>query len=83
MDCHRGVDLGQAFLDRDLGIRLSNALAQVIEALPHAPDAGEQFRIDEPFPRRPDFMVSPRFAQYARQLQDSLLRASATPEESL
>lgn len=43
----------------------------------------EQFRIDEPFPRRPDFMVSPRFAQYARQLQDSLLRASATPEESL
>jgi NitT/TauT family transport system ATP-binding protein len=36
----------------------------------------EQFAIDEPYPRTADFMVSPRFSQYARQLQDSLLRAS-------
>ena len=37
----------------------------------------EQFFIDEPHPRQADFMVSPQFSQYARQLQDSLLRASA------
>ncbi|HUD35218.1 MAG TPA: ABC transporter ATP-binding protein [Variovorax sp.] len=37
----------------------------------------EQFVIDEPHPRTADFMVSPRFAQHARRLQDSLLRASA------
>ena len=41
----------------------------------------EEFHIDEPYPRTADFMVTPRFAQYAKQLQDSLLRASvATPE---
>jgi NitT/TauT family transport system ATP-binding protein len=33
--------------------------------------------IDEPYPRHPDFAVSPRFSQYARRLQDSLLAASA------
>lgn len=37
----------------------------------------EQFFIDEPHPRQADFMVSPQFSHYARQLQDSLLRASA------
>ena len=36
----------------------------------------EEFRIDEPYPRTADFMVTPRFAQHARRLQDSLLRAS-------
>ena len=36
----------------------------------------EEVLIDEPHPRTPDFMVSPRFAEYARHLQDSLLRAS-------
>jgi NitT/TauT family transport system ATP-binding protein len=36
----------------------------------------EEVVIDEPYPRTPDFMVSPRFAQYAKKLQDSLLRAS-------
>ncbi|HYP85697.1 ABC transporter ATP-binding protein [Variovorax sp.] len=36
----------------------------------------EEFRIDEPYPRRADFMVSPQFTRHARQLQDSLLRAS-------
>ena len=41
----------------------------------------EQVRIDEPYPRTPDFMVSPQFSRYARQLQDSLLRASADSEE--
>ena len=36
----------------------------------------EEVVIDEPYPRTPDFMVSARFAQYAKRLQDSLLRAS-------
>ena len=37
--------------------------------------------IDEPYPRSPDFMVTPRFAQYAKRLQDSLLRASQDTDE--
>ena len=37
----------------------------------------EQFLIDEPYPRSPDFMVSPQFARHAKRLQDSLLRASS------
>jgi NitT/TauT family transport system ATP-binding protein len=37
----------------------------------------EEVRIDEPYPRTPDFMVTPQFSRYARRLQDSLLRASA------
>ncbi len=41
----------------------------------------EQFTIDAPYPRTADFMVSPQFARYARQLQDSLLRASESTEE--
>ena len=36
----------------------------------------EELRIDEPYPRSPEFMVTPRFAKYARHLQTSLLRAS-------
>jgi len=43
---------------------------------------GEEFRIDEPYPRSADFMVTPEFARYAKQLQDSLLRASSTDEEA-
>lgn len=42
----------------------------------------EEFVIDEPFPRSADFMVSPQFSQYAKQLQDSLLRASTSHEEA-
>lgn len=43
----------------------------------------EQVVIDEPHPRTPDFMVTPRFAQYAKHLQDSLLGASrANGEET-
>jgi NitT/TauT family transport system ATP-binding protein len=43
----------------------------------------EEFRIDEPYPRSADFMVSPQFSRYAKQLQDSLLRASnGTHEEA-
>jgi NitT/TauT family transport system ATP-binding protein len=42
----------------------------------------EQFHIDEPYPRKADFMVTPEFARYAKQLQDSLLRASTTEEEA-
>jgi NitT/TauT family transport system ATP-binding protein len=41
----------------------------------------EQFTIDEPHPRTPEFMVSPQFSRYAKQLQDSLLRASGAHEE--
>ena len=41
----------------------------------------ETFRIDAPYPRTADFMVSPEFAHYARQLQHSLLQASASTEE--
>ena len=40
----------------------------------------DELRIDEPHPRTPDFAVSPRFAAYAKRLQDSLLRASAGAE---
>lgn len=43
----------------------------------------EDFRIDEPYPRTADFMVSPEFSRYAKQLQDSLLRASVDTEEVL
>jgi len=42
----------------------------------------EEVRIDEPYPRTPDFMVTPQFSRYARQLQDSLLRASADARDS-
>ena len=41
----------------------------------------EELHIDEPYPRSADFMVSPQFSRYAKQLQDSLLRASASSEE--
>jgi NitT/TauT family transport system ATP-binding protein len=41
----------------------------------------DEFHIDEPYPRRPEFMVSARFAEHAKQLQDSLMRASHSTEE--
>jgi NitT/TauT family transport system ATP-binding protein len=41
----------------------------------------EQFRIDEPYPRSAEFMVSPQFSRYAKTLQDSLLRASSAHDE--
>ena len=37
--------------------------------------------IDEPYPRSADFRVSTAFSQYAKRLQDSLLRASGTLED--
>jgi NitT/TauT family transport system ATP-binding protein len=40
----------------------------------------EEIAVDEPYPRRPDFMVSAQFSRYAKRLQDSLLRASAEAE---
>lgn len=40
----------------------------------------EQVRIDEPYPRGPDFRVSQRFAEYASHLQGSLLAASGEAE---
>jgi NitT/TauT family transport system ATP-binding protein len=43
----------------------------------------EEVTIDEPYPRTPDFMVSARFAEYAKRLQDSLLRASQDSDEEL
>ncbi len=42
----------------------------------------DELRIDEPHPRRPEFLVSPAFARCARQLQDSLLRASTSSAEA-
>ena len=41
----------------------------------------QEFNITEPYPRTADFMVSPQFSVYAKQLQDSLLLASAEQEE--
>ena len=41
----------------------------------------EDIAIDEPFPRSEDFRVSPSFAKYAKQLQDSLLQASQSGME--
>ena len=41
----------------------------------------EEVVIDEPYPRTADFRVSQRFANYAKQLQDSLLRASDAKED--
>ena len=43
----------------------------------------EQFAIDAPFPRTDDFTVSPEFSRHAKQLQDSLHRASAAGAEEL
>ncbi|HKX43839.1 MAG TPA: ABC transporter ATP-binding protein [Burkholderiaceae bacterium] len=43
----------------------------------------EDFQIDEPYPRTAEFMVTPRFGRYAKQLQDSLLRASRANDEGL
>jgi NitT/TauT family transport system ATP-binding protein len=37
----------------------------------------DEVKIDEPYPRGPDFRVSTQFSQYAKRLQDALLRASA------
>jgi NitT/TauT family transport system ATP-binding protein len=43
----------------------------------------EELRIDEPYPRGPEFRVSTAFSQYAKRLQDSLLRASGGIEGAL
>ena len=43
----------------------------------------EGVRIDAPYPRTADFMVSPEFSRYAKLLQDSLLRASVDTEETV
>jgi len=43
----------------------------------------EEVLIDEPYPRTPDFMVTPRFAGYARRLQDSLLRVSQEADDEV
>lgn len=42
----------------------------------------EEFAIDEPYPRTADFMVTPQFFHYAKQLQDSLVRASAETDSA-
>ena len=41
----------------------------------------DELIIEEPYPRSPDFMVSPQFARYAKRLQDSLLHASEGGDE--
>jgi len=43
----------------------------------------EEVRIDEPYPRSAEFMVSPEFSHYAKHLQRSLLSASRNVEEEL
>jgi len=43
----------------------------------------EEFPIDQPYPRTPDFMVSTEFSHHARRLQDSLLRASRDTTEEV
>ena len=40
----------------------------------------DELVIDEPYPRGPDFRVSTAFSQYAKHLQDSLLRASGVED---
>jgi NitT/TauT family transport system ATP-binding protein len=42
----------------------------------------QEFTISEPYPRTTEFMVSPQFSVYAKQLQDSLLLASTAQEEA-
>ncbi len=42
----------------------------------------DEMLIDEPYPRGSDFRVSQRFSRCARQLQDSLLRASGEAPEA-
>ncbi len=41
----------------------------------------EEVVIDEPYPRKADFMVTERFAGYAKRLQDSLFKASMQTDE--
>jgi len=41
----------------------------------------QDLRINEPYPRDPDFRVSQRFALHAKTLQDCLLSASTAGEE--
>jgi len=43
----------------------------------------DEIIINEPYPRTSEFMVSPQFSRYAKQLQDSLLLASNTDEEEM
>jgi NitT/TauT family transport system ATP-binding protein len=43
----------------------------------------DELLIDEPYPRTADFRVSQRFAVCAKQLQDSLLKASGSTDEAL
>jgi NitT/TauT family transport system ATP-binding protein len=42
----------------------------------------EDVRIDEPYPRSVEFMVTPQFSRCAKRLQDSLLRASLGDTET-
>jgi NitT/TauT family transport system ATP-binding protein len=41
----------------------------------------QEFQINEPYPRTAQFMVSPQFSVYAKQLQDSLLMASGAQDD--
>ena len=41
----------------------------------------DEVAIHEPYPRGPDFRVSTQFSQYAKRLQDSLLRASGEGDD--
>jgi len=41
----------------------------------------DEFTIDEPYPRSPEFRVSTAFSRHAKRLQDCLLRASGADDE--
>lgn len=80
LDLWRGKKLTVIFVTHSIyeAVYLSNRVI-VMAARPGR--IVEEVRIDEPYPRGPDFRVSTAFSQYAKHLQDSLLRASGTLED--
>jgi NitT/TauT family transport system ATP-binding protein len=80
LDLWRGKKLTVIFVTHSIyeAVYLSNRVI-VMAARPGR--IVEEVRIDEPYPRGPDFRVSTSFSQYAKRLQDSLLRASGTLED--
>jgi NitT/TauT family transport system ATP-binding protein len=80
LDLWRGKKLTVIFVTHSIyeAVYLSNRVI-VMAARPGR--IVEEVLIDEPYPRGADFRVSTSFSQYAKRLQDSLLRASGTLED--
>jgi NitT/TauT family transport system ATP-binding protein len=80
LDLWRGKKLTVIFVTHSIyeAVYLSNRVI-VMAARPGR--IVEEVRIDDPYPRGPDFRVSTSFSQYAKRLQDSLLAASAAGTE--